>query len=309
MSNLVFNVDTTPMALTIDTAKGHMNGVTGAVVAMQSAVIAAEKDCSNTICENVDNGFYMLIKSQISQKAVAALTEMESKQITLLQLRKALDKVEQQMEADFFMISKRYAKLFNSLNKALEIRVREIDRPAMQLAEIRKSIVFDKLKDDSSMLFSVTNEALPVTQTALAGKLKQKTRDAMLTLSVSIDENASYNDKVESILLQRENETAGDSDYFYLPVVIAASDSLINANDTIDAVYTAQSEILQNSNAIVSEISRMQKELQWTNINSEDKNSIRREFAALCEKNSLEKNLSEKMLKLFDESTWEALQK
>jgi hypothetical protein len=64
----------------------------------------------------------MLVKSQISRKAVAAYTEMASKQGILLQLAKALDRVKRQMEDDFNMITRRYAKLFNSLNNLLTWR-------------------------------------------------------------------------------------------------------------------------------------------------------------------------------------------
>ena len=133
MADLQFTVDTTPMAHYVDTAKGHLNAVTVAVTTMEAAVIATERRASQKICDNVDNGFYMLVKSQISQKAVAAYTEMTSKNVILLQLVKALEGVKRQMEADFNMISRRYAKLFGSLHKALETRIKELDRPAMRL--------------------------------------------------------------------------------------------------------------------------------------------------------------------------------
>ena len=315
MADLQFNVDTTPMANSVDTARGHINGVTVAVTAMEAAVIAAERSSSKTICENVDNGFFMLVKSQVSQKAVAAYSEMTSKQMTLLQLAKALEGIKRQMEGDYGMITRRYAKLFQSLNKALETRVRELDRPAMHLADIKKSIVFDKLKDDSSMLFSISTEALPVAQTALSGKLKQKTRDAMLTLTDSIDENNSFSKKVDSILVpEAGGKTPDGSDYRYLPAIFSATDSLLASGDHIEAVYTA--DVWQNAAPVVSQVNQMQSQLPWIPVNQEEKNTVRREFIALCENDgSLNKNsndeerISKEMIRLFDGSAWEALQK
>jgi hypothetical protein len=292
------------MARSVDSAKGHINGVTGAVVAMQAAVIASERTASKTICENVDNGFFMLVKSQISQKAVAAFSEMESRQIALLQLAKALDSVRRQMENDFQMITRRYAKLFHSLNKALETRVKELDRPAMQLADIRKSIVFDKLKDDSSMLFSVSGEALPVAQTALSGKLKQKTKEAMQTLSESVDENLSYSDKVESILIKNENDFGGTGQQ-YLPAIFSVTDSLLNRGDQLETVYTAQTPIWQNTAPVVSEVSRIHNDLAWGPLSGDEKTQIRKEFIALCEKESIEERLSKEIIRLFEESALE----
>jgi len=307
MADFRFNVDTIPMAHSVDTAKKHLNGVTVAVTAMEAAVIATERETSKTICQNVDNGFFMLVKSQISQKAVAAYSEMESRQITLLQLAKALDGVKRQMENDFFMITKRYAKLFNSLNRALETRIKELDRPAMQLAEIRKKMVFDKLKDDSSILFNISAETMPLAQTALCGKLKQKTRDAMRTLSESIDENISYTEKVDGILLKNDSSPAGGSDKYLLPAIFSSTDSLLNRGDCIENVYTAQTDIWHNSTPIVSEVSRVQNELNWKPLDTDEKERIRKDFISICEKESGDERLTKEIIRMFEESAWEGV--
>jgi hypothetical protein len=250
----------------------------------------------------------MLVKSQVSQKAVAAYSEMTSKQMTLMQLAKALDGVRRQMEGDYNMITRRYTKLFQSLNKALETRVRELDRPAMHLADIKKSIVFDKLKDDSSMLFSISTETLPVAQTALSGKLKQKTRDAMLTLADSIDEDNSFSKKVDSILVSTAGNIKSDgSDYRYLPAIFLTTDSLLASGDHIENVYTV--DAWQNAAPVVAEVNQTQSQLPWISIEKEEKDTIRREFIALCEKDSGEERITKEMIRLFEESAWEALQK
>jgi len=305
MADFNFTVDTSPMAHSIDSAKGHVNAVTVAVTAMEAAVIAAEHAASKRICKNVDEGFYMMIKSQISQKSVAAYTEMTSKQITLLQLAKALDNVKRQMENDYNMISKRYAKLFLSLNKSLETRVRELDRPAMQIAEIKKNMVFDKLKNDTSMLFSISNEALPIAQTAQSAKLKLKTKDTIRTLSEAVYENLSYSDKVDDILIKNDSNFSGEENLNYLPAVFSVTDSLLNSSDYIENIYTVQNETWQNSAPVISEINRKQKDLSWAPLNSEDKTKIRGEFFALCEKETNEERVSKEIIRLFDESVWE----
>ena len=305
MASFNFTVDTDPMAGSIDDTRGNINGVTAAVTAMQAAVIATEREASKTICHNVDEGFYMLVKSQISQKAVAAYTEMNSKHVTLIQLAKALDNNKRQMENDYQMIARRYAKLFNSLNKALETRVKELDRPAMQLAEIRRRIVFDKLKDDSSLLISVSNEALPITHTALSGKLKQKTKDTMLTLSESVNDDKTYSEKVDSILIKNESDFSPDSNVCYVPVLFAVSDSLLNAGDFIENIYTAKTDIWQNTTPIVSEVNRINKDLNWSPSDKKETAVIRKEFLSLCENEQSEERVIKEIIRLFDGSEWE----
>jgi hypothetical protein len=317
-ATLHFEVDTSPMARTVDSVRGHVNGVTVAVTTMEAAVIAAERNASETICENVDNGFYILVKSQISQKAVAAYSEMNSKVGILNQLLKALDNIRNQMQADFNMICRRYNKLFQSLNKALETRIRELDRPAMRLAEIKSSLVFDRLKNDSSMLVSAAEETISIGQFAVGGRLKQKTRDTMRTLYDSTVESRSYNEKLESILVRKEAGPVGASpepqkkpaskdDYSFLPVVFSSAESLLRSNEVIDTVYTAQADILQNPARIVTELKRVQDSLNWTALQGADKEQIQKEFISLCESGGSGERLNKEIIRLFDESSWEVV--
>ncbi|MDR1221118.1 MAG: hypothetical protein LBK73_16145 [Treponema sp.] len=306
MADLYFEVDTSPMASTVDSVKSHVRNVAAAVTAMEEAVTATERQSAEIICENIDNGFFIMVKSQISQKIVAAYTEMTSKQMTLLQLVKALDNVKRQMEADYNMISGRYAKLFHSLNKALETRVRELDRPAMRLAEIRK-IVFDTLKDGSSLLFSSSGEVLSFEQTALSGKLKQKTKDALKTLSYSIIESQSFNENIDSILIPSEHEAASNSRY--IPVIVSETESLLNTTGVIDNVYAPCADAWQSAAPIASKINSASGSLAWKAASEEDKTSVRKEFVSLCEKELSDPRISKEMLRLFDESSWEDARK
>jgi hypothetical protein len=318
-ATLHFEVDTSPMARTVDSVRGHVNGVTVAVTAMEAAVIAAEQDASRTICENVDNGFYILVKSQISQKAVAAYSEMNSKVGILTQLLKALDNIRTQMQADFNMICRRYNKLFQSLNKSLETRIKELDRPAMRLAEIKSSLVFERLKNDSSMLVSAAEETISVGQFAIGGRLKQKTRDTMRTLYDSTVESRSYNEKLESILIKKEaglpdspcgsrEQPASKDNYFFLPVAFSSAESLLRRGEAIDAVYTAQTDILQNPAAIVTEVKQVQDRLHWTALKDKEKEQVKKEFISLCESGGSDERLNKEIIRLFDESSWEVLQ-
>jgi hypothetical protein len=301
------------MARTVESVKGHVNGVAAAVTAMEAAVIATEREAAKTICENVDYGFYVMVKSQISQKAIAAYTEMTSKQGILLQLTKALDNVKQQMLADFNMISRRYFKLFQSLNKALDTRIRELDRPAIKMAEIKKSLVYDRLKDNSSLALSAANDTMALAQTALSGKLKIKTKDAIETLYSSAMESKSYNDKLSCILIKENSETdpgsqaSSQNDYRFLPVIFCSTESFLNGTELIESIHTAQTDSWQNATPIINEMGRLGNSLPWTRVSSEEKALVKHEFVSLCEKDAADERTANEIYRLFDESSWEVL--
>jgi hypothetical protein len=312
MARYDFTVDTSPMAQTVDAVRGHVNGVTVAVTAMETAVITAEQTASKTICENVDKGFYTLMKSQLSQKAVAAYTEMRSKEVVLLQLAKALDNVRNQMQGDYNMICRRYHKLFQSLNKALETRIRELDRPAMNIAETKKSLVFDRMKNDSSLVFNVSEDTLSASQTAASGKLKQKTSDTIKTLYESTVENRSYNEKLKSILFKESDEAGSRSipekdDCYFLPVIFSSVESFLNGSDVIENIYVAQTDKWQNSGSIITEVGRIQNSFNWTSLNPDEKEIIKKEFVRLCEEDNPDDRTGREAVRLFEENSWEVL--
>ena len=75
-----------------------------------------------------------MIHSQISQKMATLQSRVDAQLMRLNQQRKQLTGIRRRMERDYQMISARYSKLFNALNRNLRQRVTELDRPIMDLA-------------------------------------------------------------------------------------------------------------------------------------------------------------------------------
>ena len=167
-------VDTQPMAQEIDSVSNHIKGTTAAVVGMQAAVIKAEEEASNHVCENVNRGFYTLIHSQISQKIAKLKSEVDSHLMQLNQQRKQLLAIKSRMERDYNMISARYLKLFNGLNQNLQQRVFELDKPTIEFAV--KDV--DKITNRTRLLPGavpvVQLESLEMSQRILASNIKYR---------------------------------------------------------------------------------------------------------------------------------------
>jgi len=115
MASIDCVLDTNPMAAEIGTVSNHVKVTTTAVVAMQTAVVIAEAKAADHVCDNVNKGFYTLIRSQISQKIAKLQSEVDSHLMQLNQQRKQLLSIKGRMERDYNMISNRYLKLFNGL--------------------------------------------------------------------------------------------------------------------------------------------------------------------------------------------------
>ena len=105
-------VDTTPMADELRSVSKHVMGTTAAVVAMESAVIAAENASADKVCKNVNRGFFALLQSQISQKIANKQSRVEALLMKLAQQKRQLLGIKANMEREYGRITERYLRIF-----------------------------------------------------------------------------------------------------------------------------------------------------------------------------------------------------
>ena len=135
MAKYDVTVDTRDMANKIDTVSNKVSGVTTAVVAMEAAVFAAERDATNKLCKRLNKGFFSLVTSQIEQKNATALSSVNAYASELIQQQEALLDLKKRMGDDFVILTERYSKLFRGLDVALHNRVHELDKPVIRFCD------------------------------------------------------------------------------------------------------------------------------------------------------------------------------
>jgi len=175
-----FNVDTTEMAETVSAVSTHVDGTTAAVVAMEAALIAVEKEAASEICGNVNRGFHRLILSQLSQRCAKAKSIVDAKLMELSSQSAALARIKRQMEGDYHRITSRYVSLFGSLNDALRARVFELDKPAADLADKEMRTAERRSLARAGEAAVLQLEVEPATQLLAIGGVRH---DAATTLS------------------------------------------------------------------------------------------------------------------------------
>ena len=162
------------------------------------------------------------------------------------------------------------------------------------------------------MLLSAADETVVTAQTALSGKLKQKTRNTMHALSGSVLENQSYTGKLQRILQNKKGEHSGSDaqDFCLLPVIFSATESFLNKENIKETVYSAQAPFWQSTTPIVTAVTNAQSDFAWDVISNEEREAIKKEFIALLEKEPLDQQREGgEIMRLFDQTQWEVLKK
>lgn len=219
MATLNYHIDTQPLAKEMENVSRSVNNTKEAVVSMQEAVVAAEEKSSELVCENINRGFYSLIRSQISQKLAKHKSEVDAKTMLLSHHKRAMTGIRGQMEKDYNMISKRYTKLFNGLNSNLKSRVFELDKPLIDFAYHEIGKISNRTKYLTATIPVSQLESVSTSQKIISSNLKNRVVTSISTIKDFVKEML-LQDRLIAKKLVNDRNIPGKN---YMPIVIFES--------------------------------------------------------------------------------------
>lgn len=246
------------MAHELSSVSRQVTGTTTAVVAMKAAVIKAESDAADHIVTNVNRGFYSLIHSQISQKIAKLTSDVDSWVMKLTQQRRQLREIRNRMERDYLMLTARYTKLFNRLNRNLINRIYALDKPVIDFAGKEMDRETNRPSQMTAVVPVMQREALTAAQSLLMSSIKHGSRRAIRAMDAYLRALAEQDALTARILLPKPLKT--DSRTVMAPVMIMEM-NFDNSGSKVTKVYTDEELV---PTAHTERIRQAQKQMEWT---------------------------------------------
>lgn len=260
MATLNYQIDTQPLATEMDNVSRSVNNTKEAVLSMQEAVVAAEERASDLVCENINRGFYSLIRSQISQKLAKHKSDVDAKTMLLSHQKRAMINIRNQMERDYTMISKRYTKLFNGLNSNLKTRVFELDKPLIDFAYHEIGKISNRTKYLTATIPISQLESISESQKIITSNIKKQVANAIYSIKDYIREMNSQ-DKMISQKLVNDKNIPGNN---YIPVAILESIPDNTGRVTTEIVYPVGEMDSEIKNSISDKIYNNLSRMEWS---------------------------------------------
>jgi hypothetical protein len=284
------------MAQGISAVSGHVKATTTAVVAMQTAVVLAEQKAANLVCDNVNRGFYTLIRSQISQKVAKLRSEVDSHLMQLNQQRKQLLAIKGRMERDYSMISSRYLKLFSGLNQNLKQRVFELDKPTVDFAVKEVEKVANRTKHLTATVPVSQLESLAASQKIIASSVKFRGLKVINSMTRFLADMSEQKKLTDRILLADnvKTETASLS----VPVVISECNFDKFGNKNIDVMVSSVALSRQAQISIKNTVSSGIESIQWQQ-EREINRDVKSEFSKYLSASNSSQRVKDVANKLF----------
>ena len=302
MATFNYTVDTQPMAEEISSVSHHINATTGAVVAMQTAVIIAEEKAADHVCNNVNKGFYSLIRSQISQKLAKLQSDVDSNVMQLVQQKKALIGIQNRMQRDYNMISSRYIKLFNGLNANLKNRVFELDKPTIDFA--CKEI--DKVSNRTKLLTATVPitqlESISSSQRIISSNIKLRGVNVINSMRWFIHE-MNLQKKLTDQILINDNKSI-ESATSYIPIVIYECNRDKSDQKNIEIVVSDVEIDNFTKSTIVNKAYTEFADLKWIQ-KSVPTQEIKSEFGKLYSTSAKSSRIKDLAMQLFQANNYQ----
>lgn len=301
MADFDITVDTSPMANSLDHVNSNVRDVTSSVVAMQSAVVIAQQRASEQICQNVDTGFFVLMKSQFDQKIAAVSSKMLSTMQLMETFKGDIDKIMVIMQDDYERIKARYFKHFSSLDKALETRIHELDKRAY---EISRNYKMSQFKTGSEVIKAIcySNDTQMVNVKQANATVKSKSTKSIGVMAENVIEQMKYSDSVQSILKEIEFEAPREE---YVPVIFAETDSMMSEDSSVKNVVTSTEAAFSLNSKYLNQLKESSENFSWKEINDAEFEPIKTSFQQKVNSEVSDERVAREMLRLFDESKWQ----
>lgn len=296
-------VDTTEMARSLDKVSARVLLTQTAVVQMEQELCGIEKEAAKEISANVNKGFFLLQRAQISQKKIMVASTVESALLSLKQSAHALVMVREQMGRDYERITSRYTRLFEKLNDALKTRIYAVDQPAGRIADTECRSLTRRATGIGAPVVVVQQEILQSQLQLMIARFKRDCLGFIDRVKTLIMHGIVFQRTFDGALHDAEVER---EKMLYLPVVLISGDD-IHVPDSVASDIVIGEEAMQKSFAprIKSVWFEKENQCRWRAASPEEKESVRR---ALQKKFSgigaVDENIRRTMLELFDKSEW-----
>lgn len=126
--DILVQVDTNPFDHSVNALKHHVDALSGAVVATEAIYVAEKTESAKAISKSVTDGFFTLIRSDITQQMAALKSKIDALVLKLNDMKHGLVKIHQQMGLDYTRITERYSKVFEDLDQETRNRVSALDQ-------------------------------------------------------------------------------------------------------------------------------------------------------------------------------------
>lgn len=248
------NVDTTPFDNSVDRCGDHVSTLTGSIVAFKTANVASKMENEKKIVNSVTCGFSSLIEQNLTLQNAGMEAEMHALAGELMQQCKELEHKHDVMSKDFNRIKSRYTSLFDTINKEMNNRIKQLIKPCFDFVSQVRQEQNRRIETSLLSIATTTGKESDAARIAIqTSKMKSNAENLISTASNYIVGNKSMNKAKDKYFIE---ENVPDL-VCYAPVILcdsgdesSSSKKLLFTNPYMDDDTNVKNTILDAANRL-----------------------------------------------------------
>jgi hypothetical protein len=270
------DVDTKPFDRSITHCGVHVDLLTTAIVAAETAEIISKEKNSIKVADTIVGGFFSYIRSEISQQVVELSQNIDAQLMHLKELSKSCLAKKNQMKTDYTRISSRYVKTFEDLNSELSNRVFELDNPAFRFMKETDSQKLRMTGNDLVNAVAISGQESSALQSKISASLtKKRALDTLNKAKIFLWQQKNLNGTIQKSML-----SGNDSLSIFTPICFIETNNIDNQIDknVHSASYLSSLKDHVQKNGLVEYFSS--SSLTWSKLTPDEQKNISQYFNA-----------------------------
>ena len=296
--SIAVHVDTNDFDRSVSSCNASIHGLTAAVVATEAAQVQAKKEASRKIADTIIKGFFSYVGADLAQKIKELAAKCEATFMELMDQKQTCITKTTQMQNDYEMISRRYGKIFEDLDKETVSRIEQLDKPAFQFADMAQAVA--DMGCDSDMLGLATvsaNENLQLETLLACSHVKMQAKRLIEEANGYLKGTYKLNKSVSDMLTDESEEHD-----IHLPVIYLETVNPDNQN--VSSIYGADSSFAPSGDSFDSNLRSqfISGGVEWEEMTSEHKENTMTYFNSLLQDSQLDERIQKTILGLMEGS-------
>lgn len=246
--NITVYVDTDDFDRSVRHCNTSLNGLTAAVIATEAAQVESKRTSSRRIADTLIRGFFNYVGADLAQKIKELAAKCEATFLELMDQKKTCMAKTTQMQDDYQMISKRYSKIFEDLDRETVSRIEQLDRPAFQFAEMAQGVVDRSSNSDLLGMATISaNENIRLEAVLSCSHVKMQAKNLISTANEYLKGTYRLASTVSNMLTDES-----DGHDIHLPVIYF--ESVNDDNQTVSSIYRQESGFALSGDSVESHL-------------------------------------------------------
>lgn len=294
---ITIDVDTNAFDSSVDNCNSSVNALTAAVVATEAAQVESKRNASRRIAASIVKGFFDYVGAELSQKIKELASQCESLFVALMGHKENCLAKNKQMQDDYNRISRRYAKIFDDLDKETISRIELLDKPTFEFADTAQKLIDRNCSTDLLGISTVSaNESIKLETVLSCSHIKQQASILLGKANNYLQGTYRLANSVRDML---DDSETGEG--ILLPVMFV--ETVVDSNNKETKILGTDKDFTPSGKAVDSMLRAqfMSKSVEWGSMDSEEYEKVIAYLNADVQAGQLENRTLKTLLDLMNE--------